>query len=243
MRQRPRWPISGINPPTVAPNSIGLYTPSWGWTKGYSVTDGDTDTREVVVNKGRIVANRKKLSKGRKVKGEVMVARGSAAKLLKTLKVGRKATFKYRVKPGVQMAVSGDRPVLVDGVRTVINDRLLHPRTAIGIDVDGNRLLLLTVDGRSSVSRGLTMVELATMMQALGAESALNFDGGGSSTMYGRNATGAMGIINEPSDGHERNVPNGLGLFYSGVLPPVTPAPPPTAAPTPTPAPTTPPPV
>ena len=97
------------------------------------------------------------------------------------------------------MAVSGDRPLLLNGVQTVINDRLMHPRTAIGIDVDGHKLLFLVIDGRSAYSRGYTMVELATMMRALGAESALNFDGGGSSTLYSRKVTGEMGVINEPS--------------------------------------------
>ena len=182
LRQRPRWPVSGLNAATVEDNTLGLYTSDWGWTKGYSVTDGDKDVREVVVVDGRIKSNKAVLSKGRKVRGQVLVGRGSAAKLLKQLKVGRKATFKFRTKPGAQVAVSGDRSILLDGVRTVINDRLLHPRTAVGIDTDGNRLLFLVIDGRSASSRGYTMVELATMMTALGAENALNLDGGGSST-------------------------------------------------------------
>ncbi|QIK74329.1 phosphodiester glycosidase family protein [Nocardioides piscis] len=222
LRQRPRWPVSGVNAPTVAPDSIGLYTSDWGWTKGYSVTDGEAKkVREVVVVGGRIVSNSHRLSKGRKVKGQVMVARGKSAALLKSLKVGRKATFKYRSKPGATVAVSGDRPLLLNGVRTVVNDRLLHPRTAVGVDVDGRKLLFLVIDGRSEASRGYTMVELANMMQALGADSALNLDGGGSSTLFSRKATGEMGVINEPSDGlRERKVANGLGIFYAGELPP-----------------------
>lgn len=236
LRQRPWWPFSGINAPTVAPNTIGLYTPDWGWTKGYSVTDGDRRVREVVVLNNKIVSNKGTLSKGLKVKGKVLIARGSAADLLKKLKVGRKATFNYRSKPGAVVAVSGDRPLLLNGVQTVINDRLLHPRTAVGIDIDGRKLLLLVIDGRTESSRGYTMVELARMMRALGAESALNFDGGGSSTLYSRRVTGEMGLINEPSSGGvERQVANGLGVFYNGALPPVIVTPPPTPTPTPTP--------
>lgn len=239
LKQRPRWPVSGINAPTVAPNSIGLYTTDWGWTKGYSVTDGDKSAREVVVVNGKIVSNKGTLSKGRKIKGQVMIARGTAAKLLKELQVGRKATFKYKAKPGAQVAVSGDRPLLINGVQTVINDRLMHPRTAVGVDVDGRKLLLLVIDGRSATSRGYTMVELAVMMRALGAESALNFDGGGSSTLYSRKVTGEMGLINEPSSGGvERKVANGLGVYYHGVFPPIVPPVPPTPTPTPTVTPT-----
>ena len=240
LRQRPRWQFSGLNAPTVAPNSIGLYTADWGWTKGYSVTDGDTkQVREVVVVDGKIVSNKGALSKGRKVKGQVMVGRGAAANLLKTLEVGRKATFKFKAKPGATVAVSGDRPLLLNGIRTVINDRLLHPRTAVGIDVDGRKLFFLVIDGRSTVSRGFTMVELANMMQALGAESALNFDGGGSSTLYSRKVTGEMGVINEPSDGLlERKVSNGVGIYYHAAFPPIVP--PVLPAPAPSPAPTVP---
>jgi hypothetical protein len=243
LRQRPRWPVSGLNAATVEDDTLGLYTSDWGWTKGYSVTDGDKQVREVVVVNGRITSNKAVLSKGRKVRGQVLIGRGSAARQLKQLKVGRKATFKYKTKPRAEMAVSGDRSILLDGVRTVINDRLLHPRTAVGIDADANKLLFLVIDGRSAVSRGYTMVELANMMLALGAENALNLDGGGSSTLYSRKVTGEMGIINEPSDGTERKVANGVGIFYAGVFPPITPpvAPPPTPVPT-TPVPTTPPP-
>jgi exopolysaccharide biosynthesis protein len=108
-------------------------------------------------------------------------------------------------------------------VRTVVNNTLAHPRTAVGIDADGRKLLILVVDGRSAVSRGYTMVELADIMTALGAENALNLDGGGSSAMYTRAGTGAMAVVNEPSDGSERNVPNGFGVVYHGELPPVVP--------------------
>ena len=81
------------------------------------------------------------------------------------------------------------------------------PRTALGIKKDGS-LLLLIVDGRNNNSAGLTLSELATYMLRLGAKDAVNFDGGGSSVMAvnGR-------IVNKPSDGKERAVSIGLGLF------------------------------
>ena len=146
--------------------------------------------------------------------------------MLKQLKVGRKATLPstrpspaatpWPPSPGTGRSSS-------NGVRTVINDRLLHPRTAVGIDTDGHKLFFLVIDGRSAYSRGYTMVELANMMIALGADDALNLDGGGSSTLYSRKVTGEMGVINEPSDGTERKVANGLGIFYDGVFPPIAP--------------------
>ncbi|WP_327233280.1 phosphodiester glycosidase family protein [Streptomyces sp. NBC_01317] len=58
-----------------------------------------------------------------------------------------------------------------------------QPRTLAGVDAHG-RLLLVTVDGRQpGVSEGFTLAEAAEFMRSLGAEQALNLDGGGSSAM------------------------------------------------------------
>lgn len=70
-----------------------------------------------------------------------------------------------------------------------------HPRTAVGLTAN-NKLLVVIVDGRSSQSRGLSIPELSSVMSALGCESALNFDGGGSSTAWVKN----YGIVNHPTD-------------------------------------------
>ena len=80
------------------------------------------------------------------------------------------------------------------------------PRTAVGIKKDGS-LLLVVVDGRSNNSVGLTLQELATYMLRLGAQEAVNFDGGGSSVMAINGK-----VVNKPSDGRERPVSIGLGL-------------------------------
>jgi len=59
-----------------------------------------------------------------------------------------------------------------------------QPRTAVGI-IDQNHLVFVVVDGRSpGYSAGVTMTGLAGIMQGLGATTAYNIDGGGSSTMY-----------------------------------------------------------
>lgn len=70
-----------------------------------------------------------------------------------------------------------------------------HPRTAVGITSD-NKLMVVVVDGRSSQSQGLTIPQLSSLMEALGCTSALNYDGGGSSTAWVKNE----GIVNFPSD-------------------------------------------
>lgn len=238
VKQRPRWQVSGVNQPTVPAGSIGAYTPAWGNNPGRSVTEGHRRTRELIVRNGRVIANRPRLSEGRRIrKGELLfIGVGNAARQMRTLPIGRRLAVKRSFVGGrPKVAITGDRPLLVNGVRRVINNRLAHPRTAVGIDRDGRRLLLLVVEGRLADSRGYTMVELANMMAALGAEDALNLDGGGSSTMWSRLQTGEMGLVSRPSDGVERRVPNGLGVVYHGELPPVDP-------PLPEPVPTSPPP-
>jgi len=58
-----------------------------------------------------------------------------------------------------------------------------QPRTAVGV-IGTNHLILVVVDGRSpGYSAGVTMPELARIMQDLGATTAYNLDGGGSATM------------------------------------------------------------
>ncbi|MFJ2617738.1 phosphodiester glycosidase family protein [Glutamicibacter sp. NPDC087344] len=68
-----------------------------------------------------------------------------------------------------------------------------QPRTAVGV-IDTNHLVFVVVDGRSEgYSVGVTMPELAAIMTQLGAKTAYNMDGGGSSTMYFNGA-----LVNNP---------------------------------------------
>jgi exopolysaccharide biosynthesis protein len=73
-----------------------------------------------------------------------------------------------------------------------------QPRTAVGI-IDDNHLVFVVVDGRSpGYSAGVTMTGLADIMQGLGATTAYNIDGGGSSTMYFNG-----GLVNSPLGGNK----------------------------------------
>jgi hypothetical protein len=73
-------------------------------------------------------------------------------------------------------------------------DTTRHPRTVIG--EGGGAIWLLTVDGRQpGFSLGMTFVELQALARRFGLESALNLDGGGSTTMVV-----AGHIVNRPSD-------------------------------------------
>jgi exopolysaccharide biosynthesis protein len=76
--------------------------------------------------------------------------------------------------------------------------RSRHPRTAIGIKPNG-RVLLLTVDGRNANSAGMSLTELAQTMKWLGCTSAVNLDGGGSTTLW-INGFPDEGVVNYPTD-------------------------------------------
>jgi hypothetical protein len=108
--------------------------------------------------------------------------------------------------PGVLDAVGG-YPMLVEDGRLVACTAVCgsQPRTGVGVTADG-RILLVVVDGRQPRwSAGPTHVEFARILQDLGAVTALNLDGGGSSTMVVEDE-----LVNRPSDGHERAISNAI---------------------------------
>nr|MCR5215494.1 phosphodiester glycosidase family protein [Lachnospiraceae bacterium] len=57
-----------------------------------------------------------------------------------------------------------------------------NPRTAIGM-ISPLHYVFVVADGRTSESAGLSLYQLATVMESLGVSTAYNLDGGGSSTM------------------------------------------------------------
>ncbi len=73
-----------------------------------------------------------------------------------------------------------------------------HPRTAIGVR-NMHKVILLTLDGRTSEAAGMTLKELASFMILLKCRDAVNLDGGGSTTMWIRGKP-FSGVVNMPSD-------------------------------------------
>lgn len=73
-----------------------------------------------------------------------------------------------------------------------------NPRTAIGMVSTGHYVMVVS-DGRTSESEGLSLYELAEVMQDAGCTVAYNLDGGGSSTMV-FNGT----VINKPTTNGNR---------------------------------------
>lgn len=88
-----------------------------------------------------------------------------------------------------------------------------HPRTAVGL-IDDRHAIIVTVDGRSTTSKGMSLEKLAEFMIGLGAKQAVNLDGGGSTAMWiDSRFRDPAGIVNSPSDGSENAVATGLGVY------------------------------
>ena len=91
-----------------------------------------------------------------------------------------------------------DREIAVASNEEVGRAMASNPRTAIGI-VDELHYLFVVSDGRTSASEGLSLRELAQVLQDLGATTAYNLDGGGSSTMVFQGQ-----VVNNPTSNGKR---------------------------------------
>lgn len=212
----PQMELANVNSPRARAGAIGVWDPAWGSTAGYSLTDGQKrDVRMVVIEDDRVVATTTDLSSGQAITSTVLIGRGYGAEQLSQLRVGARATLEWRLAKDPAFAISGESILLRKGSIAVSDDRILHPRTAVGIDRDTGRILLLVIDGRQSHSRGYTLVELARLMRSLGAETALNLDGGGSTTIAGLTRTKVFAVLNKPSDGAQRQIADGIAVTYA----------------------------
>jgi hypothetical protein len=117
-----------------------------------------------------------------------------------------------RLDPSWPDVIAVREHVLRDGQArespAIVHDGERHPRTAIALSADRRTMWLAVVDGRSESSSGATTNELADALHRLGASDGMKLDGGGSSTLWVR----GRGVVNHPSDGHERVVANHVGI-------------------------------
>ena len=206
--------VSGINQERTE-DSLILYNHFNGDATGTS----DFGTGYVLV-KGKIVKiNKDKGNTPIPDEGVVLSVHGKARAAFDGLKIGDAVELKQSLGTPWDRAddVLGAGPMLVQGGQVYDTTKLEKfgndvaggraPRTAIGRTKQGN-VLLVVVDGRQQKSIGMTLTEIAILMQELGAEDAMNLDGGGSSEMVVGNE-----VMNRPSDGRERSVGAVLAVF------------------------------
>ena len=116
-------------------------------------------------------------------------------------------------------AISGSHMLIVEGEAIEgLDSEIPAPRTALGVDFGPDRLVIVVVDGRQPFySEGATLTQLADLMIEYGVYTAMNMDGGGSSTLVIENERGKAEVLNSPIDSHipgrERPVANHLGVL------------------------------
>ncbi|PRE17847.1 hypothetical protein C6P72_22945 [Burkholderia gladioli] len=88
-----------------------------------------------------------------------------------------------------------------------------NPRTLVGLSHQGRYLYFVVIDGRlPGYSTGTTNAQSAQLMKAIGADDAINLDGGGSTELVRADQTGVPFIVNTPSGGAERYDASAIGV-------------------------------
>ncbi|MDQ3932285.1 MAG: phosphodiester glycosidase family protein [Actinomycetota bacterium] len=169
-------------------------------------------------------------------RGTVLAAEGAAAGALGAIRAGDRLHLRVLTVPPewgqATQAMAAGPLVLRNGAPTPpgewrsegfaqAHNDVAHPRTVIGFTANGEALLV-TVDGRRSDSRGLTTIEVAHLMQHLGAVDAVMMDGGGSTTMAVRGQTVNVPCTGPDSCGRARPVASALVIWSgapAGLLP------------------------
>jgi hypothetical protein len=118
----------------------------------------------------------------------------------------------------VYNAISGDSLLVWQGGNQPAPGGSPEPRSAVALDKAGKRLLIFVVDGRQlNYSEGATLAELAQIIIDNGGYSAMNLDGGGSSTLVRQAGFGRPTLLNRPINhqipGWQRPVGNHLGII------------------------------
>ena len=121
----------------------------------------------------------------------------------------------YTYKDQIQEAVGGSIYLVKDGEVAVSSSADYYnsraSRTCVGITAEG-KVVLMVLDGRQEpFSVGGSAQEIAQIMKDAGCVTAINLDGGGSTT-YAAKQEGAdeVTVVNRPSDGYERSVSSSL---------------------------------
>jgi hypothetical protein len=206
--------LEGINQTgSGAKNKMLVYTPEFG-----SSTKTTGSGLELAIADGRIVAVQENDTPV-PPNGFVVGMRGEPAPEMSQPKFWDKAKFKWGLTPPwdvADFAIGGGPMLLEDGEDKITWKEekfskafaeTAAPRTAVGIGTTGD-IFLVVADGRDKDrNRGLSLNELASVMRRAGCKSAINLDGGGSTTMWINGE-----VVNRPSDGRERKISSAIVL-------------------------------
>ncbi|MEL7084381.1 MAG: phosphodiester glycosidase family protein [Cyanobacteria bacterium J06597_1] len=212
--------ISDLNSGYFRPG-FSRYTPVWG--RSYT-TETDNEVA-IVVENNRIVDIRIADAAGSLTlsipsNGYLLVARQTdAVAQARSLPLGADVIVSTRTTPDLLSLYPhaiGAGPLLMKDGAIVLDaelERFRPPfptqraaRSAVGLTAD--RKLLFVTAGKGEEDTGITLGEMAVLMQQLGSQQALNLDGGTSSTLYVGDR-----VVN--FNGRPPRVHNYLGIFQN----------------------------
>ncbi len=116
----------------------------------------------------------------------------------------------------IKESIGGNTLIVKDGKVCDFTNNITgkNQRTALGVSASGDTLFFVTVDGRKTDCPGFTQETLAELMIELGCYTAMNLDGGGSTTMVVEDKiTGNQKVENNTTS--LRSVSNALGVVSS----------------------------
>ena len=202
-------------------SKIQMYNSFWS-----SKSRGDKTAGEVLLSEDNVVEQivyRKNIDmeipEGKKI---LQVSGGSERFMRENVKVGDKLQINTNIEPNRnwKMMIGGHALLVENGAikkytKDVNSIGGVRARTAVGISQDGKTVYIVSAEGRTNRSPGLSINELSQFMLDLGAYKAMNLDGGGSTAMAVRNLGDLKRtrVTNPERNAGERKVVNGLGVF------------------------------
>lgn len=177
--------INNINQPRMLYSDVLLYTEKWGERSA----ETKTNYKQIAIRDNKIVAT----SSYPLFIPENGFVISAPAEKLEGFELGDKISLEYSLIPkwkNIEHIVSGgpyllkEGEIFIDTAAEKLNSIAgRNPRTAIGYTKD-NVMIMVTVDGRKEGTSGVTLKELALIMDDLGCYEAINLDGGSSTVMY-----------------------------------------------------------
>ncbi len=211
-----KMPIAHINKPTDYYGAVLMYTPEFNGAVSPYLPAGITAVtviEDTVTAKGTSLGGTIPIPEN----GYILAIDDNMTPFLEPkFNIGDDVKTEIRITPSiddVDTAFGGGTLLLKDGQKTAITHDVggNNPRSVIGTNNDGTVIYMMSVDGRQSVSRGVTLSVLADICLEMGMVNAINLDGGGSTAMVGTTLENqTLHKFNSPSE--NRKVINALAI-------------------------------
>lgn len=211
-----KMPIAHINKPTDYYGAVLMYTPEFNGAVSPFLPEGITAItviEDIVTAKGISMGGTIPIPEN----GYILAIDDNMTPFLDSkFNIGDYVKTEIRITPsasGVETAFGGGTLLLKDGQKTKVTHDVggNNPRSVIGTNNDGTVIYMMSVDGRQSVSRGVTLSTLADICLEMGMVNAINLDGGGSTAMVGTTLENqSLHKFNSPSE--NRKVINALAI-------------------------------